>query len=156
MLMLSKAKITINNMNDVHTRFGYHLLEAQQEKRRAYINKAIEFMSEMERDCLEEDAIEAFAKGEQPYDMSRNFNIEDASELQNFFNHLKDFYVDRHFCFSCAGQGEREEIVAGTSGETASFECTTCNGKGWVAQLDHNHSEAIEGRVQKAREVILQ
>ena len=154
MRMLSKAKITINNINDVHTQFGYHLLEAQQAKRKAYITKAIDYMSELERDCLEEDAIEAFATGEQPYDMSHNFNIDDASQLQHFFNHLKDFYVDRNFCFSCAGQGEREEIVAGTSGETASFECIACNGKGWIP--DQEHSQAIEDRVAKAREVILQ
>ena len=155
MLMLSKSKITINNINDVHTQFGYHLLEAQQEKRKAYITKAIDYMSELERDCLEEDAIEAFATGEQPYDMSHNFNIDDASQLQHFFNHLKDFYVDRNFCFSCAGKGEREEIVKGTSGETASFECTTCNGKGWVDKMDYNHSETVD-RLEKAREVILQ
>ena len=96
---------------------GYYLAIAHQERRRAILMHALEDMDMY--DLAELD------KGRFDYaDIRLDHWEEYLLRLNNYFLHSGD-------CMTCLSQGESEEVVKGTQGETAMFECTDCDGKGF-------------------------
>lgn len=96
---------------------GYYLAEAYQARRRAILLSALEEMDQFDLESLDE--------GRFDYNDIRDDHWEEhLLRLNNWFLNSGD-------CMTCLSQGESEELIRDTEGESAVFQCTDCDGKGY-------------------------